>query len=52
MRGARDAFLILLGTTIVNQAGYGHTGGTVVLTWIVFGLLCLWILSLLAGIGK
>ncbi|KAJ8330684.1 hypothetical protein O5D80_001196 [Batrachochytrium dendrobatidis] len=37
-----DSFLILLGTTLVSQAGYGITDGTTVFIWILLGLLTVW----------
>ncbi|KAJ3126457.1 hypothetical protein HK098_007509 [Nowakowskiella sp. JEL0407] len=43
-RAARDSFLILLGSTLINQSGYGITPVNVALTWIVLGLCVLWIL--------
>ncbi|KAJ3031796.1 hypothetical protein HDV00_008126 [Rhizophlyctis rosea] len=43
-RSARDAFLILLATTLVTQAGYGASPGVVAMHWVTFGFLILWIL--------
>ncbi|KAJ3045812.1 hypothetical protein HK097_001110 [Rhizophlyctis rosea] len=43
-RAARDAFLILLVTTLVTQAGYGASPGVVALHWVSFGFLILWLL--------
>ncbi|KAJ3087586.1 hypothetical protein HK102_010733 [Quaeritorhiza haematococci] len=50
-RAARDGFLILLGMTLINMAGHGITAAVVTLTWIIFGLLVLWLLFELAGMG-
>ncbi|KAI8804127.1 hypothetical protein BJ742DRAFT_826540 [Cladochytrium replicatum] len=41
-RAGRDAFLILLGTTVINQAGHGFGGAVVALTWVMFAILSLW----------
>ncbi|TPX72917.1 hypothetical protein SpCBS45565_g00390 [Spizellomyces sp. 'palustris'] len=43
-RSARDAFLILLATTVANEAGRGITTAVVVLTWVAALLLLFWIL--------
>ncbi|KAJ3179070.1 hypothetical protein HDU85_005025 [Gaertneriomyces sp. JEL0708] len=43
-RAARDTFLIVLVTVLVNQSGHGVSGGIVALQWIVTALLVLWTL--------
>ncbi|KAL2913126.1 hypothetical protein HK105_207364 [Polyrhizophydium stewartii] len=43
-RAARDGFLILLATTLANQAGHGITYNIVAITWTSFALLVLWTL--------
>ncbi|KAJ3322332.1 RAB3A interacting protein [Blyttiomyces sp. JEL0837] len=50
-RACRDAFLIILATTLVNMAGFGINSGVVTLTWIVFGLLVAWIVAIAAGLS-
>ncbi|EGF78341.1 hypothetical protein BATDEDRAFT_26947 [Batrachochytrium dendrobatidis JAM81] len=42
-RSSRDAFLILLATTLANQSGHGHTYYTLSITWASFSLLVVWI---------
>ena len=43
---ARDAFLILLGIVLINQAGHGITSAVETLIWIIFSFLVLrWLAS-------
>jgi hypothetical protein len=39
----------MLGMTTINQAGYGVSSGVVALTWIVFGLLVVWMFMHVLG---
>ncbi|KAJ3031795.1 hypothetical protein HDV00_008125 [Rhizophlyctis rosea] len=43
-RASRDAFLITFGLVVASIAGFGIPVATLVLIWVVFFLLCWWIL--------
>ncbi|KAI9140273.1 hypothetical protein BKA69DRAFT_1081139 [Paraphysoderma sedebokerense] len=42
---ARHLFFILFSTTVITVLGYGATGGTVTLLWIIFGVGIVWALA-------
>jgi len=44
-RACRDAFLLLMATTLVKMAGYGYNSSSLVLQWVLFAFLWCWMLS-------
>ncbi|KAI8837850.1 hypothetical protein BC829DRAFT_447539 [Chytridium lagenaria] len=46
-----DGFLLLLGSTLANQSGFGVNNAVSTLSWIMMGLAIVWLIVILFGAG-